>query len=91
MYYVYVLLSLKDQDFYVGKTSNLEERLELHHSGRVPSTSDRRPLRFLYAEMTPTEADAGCREIYLKTSWGKRYLRTRLENIIHDIMNERPI
>ena len=86
MYYVYVLFSLKDKDFYVGKTNDLDERLKYHESGRVESTKDRRPLKFLYAEMSATESDAGHREIYLKTAWGKRYLRARLKDTIRDII-----
>lgn len=82
MYYIYVLLSLKDQDFYVGKTGNLEERLQEHENGYVESTKNRRPLKFLYAEITATQADAGHREIYLKTAWGKRYLKARLKDTI---------
>ncbi len=79
MHYVYVLFSLKDKDFYVGKTADLDERLDKHQRGYVESTKNRRPLKFLYAEMSLTEHDAGHREIYLKTAWGKRYLKARLK------------
>jgi putative endonuclease len=88
MYYVYVLFSLKDKVFYVGKTADLEERLKYHERGYVDSTKDRRPLKFLYAEMTPNESDSGHREIYLKTAWGKRYLKARLKDTIYDILGK---
>jgi len=81
-YYVYVLQSKKDQDFYVGKTSDLNARLRLHMKGRVPSTKNRRPLQFVYGEISRNNADACKREIYLKSAWGKRYIKSRIENDI---------
>lgn len=80
MHYVYVLKSLKDENLYVGRTENLKQRLEQHLKGQVDSTRDRRPLKFLYAEMGLNVKDAAHREKYLKTAWGKRYLKHRLKH-----------
>lgn len=38
MYYVYVLLSKKDNKKYIGYTKNLKLRFELHNKGKVEST-----------------------------------------------------
>ena len=43
-YYVYVLRSLCDKQFYVGSTDNLTARLEKHNAGRVVSTTRRVPF-----------------------------------------------
>jgi putative endonuclease len=80
MHYVYVLLSLKDGLWYVGRTENLHNRLREHARGKVESTKDRRPLKFMYAEISRNIKDAVRREKYLKTAWGKRYLKHRLKN-----------
>ncbi len=80
MHYVYVLKSLKDKNYYVGKTENLPERFKEHNSGKVNSTKMRRPLKLMYYEACNSVKDATHREIYLKTSWGKRYLKHRLKN-----------
>ncbi len=80
MHYVYVLKSLKDSKFYVGKSENLKERLIEHNKGRVESTKNRRPLKFMYCEIGNNIKDAVHRERYLKTAWGKRYLKNRLKN-----------
>jgi len=80
MYYVYVLKSLKDKNFYVGKTGNLLERFKEHSSGKVASTRERRPLKLVYYEACNNTKDATHREVYLKTTWGKRYLKNRLKN-----------
>ena len=78
MQYVYVLLSLKDNRFYTGYTEDLNQRIEAHTLGKVPITRNRRPLRLVYYEACLEQPDALHRERYLKTTWGKRYLRNRL-------------
>ena len=80
MHFVYVLKSLKDGNLYVGRTENFKHRLTLHNEGKVESTRDRRPLKFVYCEMSNNIKDAVHREKYLKTSWGKRYLKHRLKS-----------
>ncbi len=80
MHYVYVLRSLKDGQLYVGRTADLDLRLKEHQRGNVASTRARRPLVLIYAEMCNNIKDAAHREQYLKTAWGKRYLRHRLKN-----------
>jgi putative endonuclease len=81
-HYIYVLRSRKDQQFYVGLTSNLPARLEAHHSGLVTSTKLRRPLDLIYWEGCLNRSDAARREKYLKSAWGKRYLKGRLRNYL---------
>jgi len=85
MYYVYVLQSEKDKRFYVGYTNDLRKRLRQHNEGKVNSTKDRTPLRLVYYEACLNQQDATHREKYLKTSWGKRYLRNRLKNFLESI------
>lgn len=81
-YYVYVLRSLKDKLFYVGFTKNLPARLEAHNKGVVPSTKRRVPLELVYWEGCLSQVDATRREKYLKSAWGKRYIKTRLQNYL---------
>lgn len=82
MYFVYVLKSEIDNNLYVGYTNNLEQRIEEHNNGNVYSTKRRRPLNLIYYEACLNQQDATHREKYLKTSWGKRYLKTRLKNYL---------
>jgi putative endonuclease len=81
-YYVYVLRSEKDKLFYTGYTSSIQKRIEEHHAGKVPSTKNRRPLSLIYWEGCTNQQDATRREKYLKSSWGKRYLKNRLKNYL---------
>ncbi len=85
MYYVYVLYSKKDKKLYTGTTRNLKTRLDQHNKGKVRATKIRRPLKLVYFEGSPNIKDAYKRETYLKTSWGKRYLKSRLKQTLKTI------
>lgn len=82
MYYVYLLISDKDNKFYTGYTKNLKLRFEQHNSGLVESTKNRRPLRLIYYEACLNQQDATHREKYLKTYLGKMFLRNRLKSYL---------
>lgn len=82
-YYVYVLLSEKDHKMYTGYTSDLDERLKQHESGKVISTKFRLPVRLIYFEGCINQQDATKREKHLKSGFGKIYLRNRLSNFFN--------
>ena len=77
MIYVYVLRSVKDGFLYTGCTRDLRTRLQHHNSGKVRSTKDRAPFELIYYEACTDERDAFHREKYLKTAYGKRYIKAR--------------
>ena len=81
MFFVYIL-QCGDKNFYTGYTSNLKHRLEEHTKGSVISTKNRLPVTLIYYEACLNQKDALHREKYLKTSWGKRYIKTRLKNYL---------
>ena len=80
--YVYVLRSLKDNQFYVGLTRDLPLRLQQHNKGLVISTKKRTPFELVYWEGCLDESDAAQREKYLKSAWGKRYIKSRLRRYL---------
>jgi putative endonuclease len=81
-FFVYVIRSNKDGKFYTGFTSNVEKRLEEHNSGKVLSTKSRVPFELVYFEACVCMEDAIQREKYLKTTYGKRYIKNRIKNYI---------
>lgn len=81
-YYVYLLRSLKDGNFYTGYSSDLRKRIVEHQDGLVESTKKRRPMELIYWEGFLNRADATAREKYLKTACGKRYIKNRLKNYL---------
>jgi len=84
MFYVYILQSKLDENFYTGITENLKARLKNHSYGRVSSTKNRRPLKLVYFEGCLSKKDAIKRELYLKTAWGKRYIKNRIKNYLEN-------
>ena len=80
IFYVYVLLSEKDGMFYVGFTVDLKKRINEHNKGLVQSTQYRRPVKLIYYEVSLNKIDALHREKYLKTSYGKKYIKNRLKH-----------
>jgi putative endonuclease len=65
-YYVYILQSQKDNRYYIGHTSNLEERLEQHNSALVKSTRYRVPFKIVHSEKFDTRTEAMKREYEIK-------------------------
>lgn len=84
MYYVYILRNDKDKNFYVGYTIDLKARIKLHNSGKVSSTNNRMPLKLVYYEVCINQKDALKREKYLKSNYGKRYIKSRLKEYLNN-------
>ena len=83
-YIVYVLLSRKDSDLYIGITQNLKQRLNQHNSKLVFATKSRTPLEVVYYEVFFNRYDASLREKYLKTGWGRKHLRKALKTTLKE-------
>ena len=71
---------MKDGKMYTGFTKDLKLRFEQHERGHVQSTKHRRPLELIYYEACLSEDDALHRERYLKTHYGKMFLKKRLKS-----------
>ena len=78
MYYVYVLVSKKNNTFYYGHTSNLKRRIKEHNSGRTKSLKDKIPLALVYYEVVDNKIDAIKKEKYFKTGFGRKYVKNKL-------------
>jgi len=96
-YCVYVLLSLHDSDLYVGFTTDLQRRLTEHFHGESKATAPRRPFRLIFPVRHSPEqcrrGDGGCeyffskkdaerREMYLKTTAGRKGLKLILRETL---------
>lgn len=81
-YYLYILQSLKDNNFYTGITIDLRRRFKEHNQGKNFSTAPRRPFKLIYYEAYLLKEDVEARERYLKTSMGRRVIRKQLKNYL---------
>ncbi len=71
MYFVYILLSEKDNKRYIGFTDDIERRLLEHNAGKVKSTKNRRPLKLICSEQFGNKSAAIKREREIKNKKGK--------------------
>ncbi|MBP6912387.1 MAG: GIY-YIG nuclease family protein [Candidatus Pacebacteria bacterium] len=79
MFIVYVLQDDKGK-FYKGFTNNLARRFSEHLRGDTLTTSKMKNLKIVYTEQYSTMKEARLREIYLKTSAGRRFLKKILQS-----------
>ncbi len=80
MYYVYVLQSKTNNDIYIGYTTDLKNRFELHNSKKVKSTMAYIPWKLVYYEAYKGNLDATKREKILKMHAAKSELLSRLRH-----------
>jgi len=80
MHFVYILQSEKDKALYVGYTNDLRNRIKMHNLGRVFSTKPRKPFTIVYYEAHRNKDDALAREKFLKSGWGKSYIKRALKH-----------
>ncbi len=73
---VYILISLKDNNLYVGCTSSLKKRIVKHTTGKVPATKNRRPLDLIYFEVVKNKTDAFQKERYYKSLWSSNFKKS---------------
>ncbi|MFI5333216.1 MAG: GIY-YIG nuclease family protein [Candidatus Babeliales bacterium] len=79
MFYVYFLKSLKNsKQAYIGYSTNVEDRLETHNSGRSIHTAKYRPWELIYYIAFKNSGEAREFETYLKTPSGKAFALRRL-------------
>lgn len=79
MYFVYILLSEKDNKFYTGITNDIERRLKQHNIGysSTRSTKTRGPFKLVFAQECRDRLEAHELEKFLKSGTG-RELRDKL-------------
>ena len=78
MYTVYILHSERINKYYIGFSSNVQDRLRKHNNVSKGFTNSGRPWLLVYTEEFENKADASAREKQLK-KWKNR---TRLKSLI---------
>ncbi len=73
------MYSLKLNKYYTGYTSNIENRLEYHNSGKVTFTSRGMPWQLCYIENYKSELEAIRKEREIKRKKSRRYIEELIE------------
>jgi putative endonuclease len=81
-YCVYILFSHKDLRLYIGFSTNIDARVKRHNTGGNIITANRIPLELIFCEFYLFEEDARKREMYFKTSMGKKAIKLMLKTTL---------
>jgi len=73
-YWVYILQSEKDGSYYIGYTSDIEERLKRHNERRSRYTRSKAPWKLIYQEVFTTRSEAMKREQETKRKKNRPYI-----------------
>jgi putative endonuclease len=82
MYFTYILQSQKTSGYYIGYTSNIDERLVRHNSGRNRSTKRGMPWKLIHCENYKDKILAMRREREIKSYKGGDAFRNLIKNCI---------
>ncbi|MBX2906837.1 MAG: GIY-YIG nuclease family protein [Taibaiella sp.] len=77
MFFVYVIRSEVNGNFYVGMTENVDVRLMQHNRGYTRSTKAHKPWTLFFFELFETRIEARKREVYLKSGSGKELIKQK--------------
>lgn len=82
-YYVYLIRNALDKGWYIGFTSDLNQRIKDHNDGKGGRTTrQKKHWRLIYFEGYRNKADALGREKFLKSGSGRKYLKKQLKNFL---------
>ncbi len=76
MYYVYAIKSEFKNYIYVGITDNIKRRIGEHNKGYSKTTKPYKPFKTILIEMLPNRIEARKREKFLKSGFGKEYIKS---------------
>jgi len=74
MFTTYILYSERIDTYYVGSTSNIEDRLKRHNSGRSTFTKRGLPWKLVYSKSYQTKSEAYQAELYIKLQKSRKYI-----------------
>ena len=79
MHYTYILFSKSKNKYYIGSTSNLEDRIKKHNSNHKGFTGNTNDWEIVYSENFESIQEALLREKKIK-NWKSRIMIEKLIN-----------
>ena len=80
MFNVYILYSSSIDQYYIGHTQNIDERIDRHNAGRSLTTKRGKPWILLYTETFSTRSEAMIREKAIKKKKSRAYIEQLTKN-----------
>ena len=85
-YFVYLLESAIDRSWYIGFTTDINQRVKDHNNGKGgKTTSKKKPWKLIYFEGYRNKKDATGRERFLKSGSGRRFLRKQIPEYLGEM------
>lgn len=75
-FHVYILYSKDLDQYYIGHTANLEDRIFRHNNSGSKSTKKVTDWKVVYRELFHTKAEAYKREMEIKKKKSKQYIES---------------
>ena len=73
-YFVYIIFSQYLNSYYVGQTSNLENRLYRHNNSGSKSTKKAKDWKLVYKEIYTSRLESVRRESEIKSKKSRKYI-----------------
>ena len=80
-YYVYILYSPSIDQYYIGHTENLEDRLFRHNNSGSKSTKKVNDWVLKYSEEFSTRGEAMQRELQIKNKKSRKYIESLIGSV----------
>ena len=74
IFHVYILYSALLDQYYIGHTGNLEDRLYRHNNSGSKSTKKANDWELVYKQQYDTKANASQRELEIKKKKSRKYI-----------------
>ena len=78
-HHVYILYSIIKNRFYVGSTSDVEERLKRHNAGATTSTKNGRPWKVVFTKEFDSKTEALKYENYIKRMKSRKFIESLIQ------------
>ena len=81
MFFLYIIYSSSINQFYIGQTANLEDRLIRHNQGRSKSTKKGNDWVLKYTESFESRSEAVKRELEIKGMKSRKYIEELIQSV----------
>ncbi len=80
-YTVYIIYSKMIDQYYIGHTENLDDRLYRHRNSGSLATKKAKDWELKYTEQFETRSEAAAREIAIKAKKSRKYIEQLIGNV----------
>ena len=78
-YHVYIIYSASLEQYYVGHSENLDDRLFRHNNSGSKATKKASDWKLVYTEIFATKSEAAKRELQIKRRKSRKYIESLVE------------